>query len=290
MCVVATGALAPPAAAAPPARNEVVLELSAAAAAAARALGPEVRFYTARARPLVSLTDISAPDTQVATADLGLARGLLAFLRAGGVKLVGGAVGVARLTGDNHLGQLFRGARAPRLLVLRARADGDKRVLDGGGVPVVLRGPGLPPAPEAAAATPAAGAASEGRTSFGALRKVTTGKQARTRSFAAEPMQLTPKLGEQEARAGQTLLVLHIDRDFGLGLGTISFLFGSGIIVEPDFTPLVVRSSAGRHTVQASYADGPTLELIYALPAGARAIELEDGSARFPLAPLLSSR
>jgi hypothetical protein len=282
---------APPAAAAPAARPDVVLELPAAAAAAVRALGPDVRFYTARARPLASLADITTPETQVATPDVGLARALLAFLGAGGVKLGGGAVGVARLTNDNHLAHLFRGARPPRLLVMRARPDGDKRLVEAGGaVPLVLRGPGLTAASAEAAPAPRPGPAVEGRTSFGPLRRVTLGKTARTRTFTADPMQVKPKLGEHQARAGQTLLVLHIERDFGAGLGTISFLFGSGIIVDPDFSPLVVRSSAGRHTVVASYADGPTLELIYALPAGARATELEDGAARIPLQPLLSAR
>ena len=51
---------------------------------------------------------------------------------------------------------------------------------------------------------------------------------------------------ERTARAGHDLLVVKIDRDFGAGLGTISFLFGSGIIVEPDFAALQVTGVGGR--------------------------------------------
>jgi hypothetical protein len=98
------------------------------------------------------------------------------------------------------------------------------------------------------------------------------------------------QISERKARPGQRLLVLKIDRDFGAGLGTISFLFGSGFIVEPDFRPLVVTSAGGRrHVLVGTHADGPRLELVYEVPRGARQLTLVEGEARWPLDPLLGN-
>src|SRR5215213_10041393 len=76
-----------------------VLEVSPAVASAARALGDDVRFYTSAARPLSRLDELAAPEMQVATASIGLARGLTGLLRAGGLNLPRDAYSLAGLTG-----------------------------------------------------------------------------------------------------------------------------------------------------------------------------------------------
>jgi hypothetical protein len=83
--------------------------------------------------------------------------------------------------------------------------------------------------------------------------------------------------------------VVHIARDFGAGLGQVSFLFGSGIILEPDFSPLKVVAGGRRFPPAGSYPEGPTLELVYEIPAAARDLRLEDGAASWPLTPEAAS-
>jgi hypothetical protein len=225
--------------------------VSAAIAGALAALGPDVRAYTARARPLARLDEIARPELEVAITSPGLARALQAALQAAGVELRGGAHGVARLTGPNHFAAAFRAPSRLRLLVV-------------------------------AGSEPAAGPA---RTSFGPLAAASLGDRARLRVF--RPMNV--EISERRARPGQQLLVVRIDRDFGAGLGTVSFLFGSGFIVEPDFGQLLVTSAGGRrHPLVGTNADGPRLELVYEVPRGARQLALVEGDARWPLEALLA--
>ena len=66
-----------------------MIAASAAELAALRALGPDVRLFTARARPLRPLAEIRDPGVEVGSADLELARGVMALLRAGGVRSPG---------------------------------------------------------------------------------------------------------------------------------------------------------------------------------------------------------
>ena len=241
-------AAAEPPAAVPPGSVPVSPEIAGALAA----LGPDVRGYTASARPLTRLDEITAPEAQVAITSPGLARGLQAALQAGGVKLTGGAYGVARLMGPNHLATAFRPPSKLRLLVVSTAA-------------------------------PAAGQAP--RTSFGPLVAASLADSARLREFQPAKVQVS----QRRARPGQRLLVVKVDRDFGAGLGTVSFLFGSGFIVEPDFRPLVVTSAGGRrHPLVGTHADGPALELVYEVPRGARQLTLIEGDARWPLDPLLA--
>jgi hypothetical protein len=224
------------------------------AAAIAAALGPEVQGYTSSARPLTRLGEITAPEVQVAITSPGLARGLQGALRAAGVKLDGGAHGVARLIGPNHFAGAFRPPSKLRLLLLPAA-----------GAPARASGQAV--------------------TSFGPLVAASLSDSARLRQF--QPMNV--QVSERRARPGQQLLVLKIDRDFGAGLGTVSFLFGSGFIVEPDFLPLVVSSAGGRrHPLVGTHADGPKLELVYEVPRGARQLTLTEGDARWPLDVLIS--
>ena len=70
-----------------PPDGALTLEVSQAELAAARALGPDIRFFTSRARPLRKLDQIREPGQQLGSADVDLARGLVSLLRAGGVKL-----------------------------------------------------------------------------------------------------------------------------------------------------------------------------------------------------------
>jgi hypothetical protein len=168
------------------------------------------------------------------------------------VKLTGGAYGVARLIGPNHLATAFRPPSKLRLLVVSTAAT-------------------------------AAGQAP--RTSFGPLVAASLADSARMREFQPAKVQVS----QRQARPGQRLLVVKVDRDFGAGLGTVSFLFGSGFIVEPDFRPLVVTSAGGRrHPLVGTHADGPALELVYEVPRGARQLTLIEGDARWPLDPLLA--
>jgi hypothetical protein len=139
------------------------------------------------------------------------------------------------------------------------------------------------PAAAAADATASAAApsATAPATSFGPLVRSSLAPTARTRIFSPEEIR-RPQL---KAGPGKSLLVVHIARDFGAGLGQVSFLFGSGIILEPDFSPLKVVAGGRRFAPAGSYPEGPTLELVYEIPAGARDLRLEDGAASWPLTP-----
>ena len=252
-------------------------------------LGGDVRFFTSRARPLRGLDEIRTPEHQVATANLGLARGIQSFLRAAGVKLPRDACSLARLTGPNHFGTAFRRDPRLRLLMVHGLGERERAIVErGGGVPLVFRSAaGGAPLGQALAAGPAAAPRTVAPvTSFGPLVAASRGATARLRQFQPMNVQVT----ERKARAGHDLLVLKVDRDFGAGLGTISFLFGSGIIVEPDFAALQVTGVGGRRfPLLGTHADGPQLELVYELPRDARELSLVDGEARWPLGPLLSA-
>jgi hypothetical protein len=245
----------PPTAASDPAAASVpagAVPVSPAITSALAALGPELRVYTSSARPLTRLDELTAPDVQVAITSPGLARPLHDALEAAGVKFPRDAFGIARLLGPNHFAAAFRPPSKLRLLVVSTAA-------------------------------PAGGQAA--RTSFGPLVAASLADSARLREFQPSNVQVS----QRRARPGQRLLVLKIDRDFGAGLGAVSFLFGSGFIVQPDFRPLVVGSAGGRrHPLVGTHADGPALELVYEIPRGARQLTLIEGDARWPLDPLLA--
>jgi hypothetical protein len=264
----------------------VVEILDGGAARAVRALGPDVLFFTPRARPLHRLAEIRAPGEEMATGDLGLVRPLLPLLRAGGVKVDGGALDLMRLVSPAHFATVFAEHPRLRLLAVRRRPDGAERAIAtrGGGVAVQFRAPGEPPAPIAEPRPLAAAAmAREPVTSFGPLVEVALTATARARSF-------DPQDGAREetrtARAGRTFLVLHIDRDFGAGEGVVGFLFGSGTLLKPEFERLEVHDGAGRrYPLAAVRAEGRTLELAYDVPASGRGFTLHDGDRRQPLTP-----
>jgi hypothetical protein len=275
-----------------PARGSLVLQVSPAVLAAIRELPPDVRFFTARARPLRDLADIRQPGQEVGSADLELARGVMALLRAGGVRFSGGAHDVMTLTSDNHLPSLFTRRKNLRLFLLRARPDRAERVIAdrAGGVPIAFRVSGsseLLPSPAPAhggASLKAAGA--ERRTSFGPIRRVERASSARQRSW----QRVSADVQEKHPRRGNQFLIIHIDRDFAAGLGTVAYLFGSGIILEPDFSQLLVVNGTRRHPPTAIYADGPTLELAYEIPTSSRNLRLQDGDLHLPLSEGLATR
>ena len=276
----------------------VVLEVDRRVEGAVRGLGKDVRFFTARARPLRKLGDIARPGVEVGSADLELARGVMALLRAGGVGFDGGAFEVMTLVSDNHLPSLFGRGSTLRLVVLRGRPDGaEAAILRGGGVPLVFRTPGsaaLFPgtagtaSPEAVRVPPAGEAGAEVRTSFGPVRRVQRSQTARQRTFLTSDQggagdKVGARIEEKRARAGHTFVVLHIARDFAAGAGKVSFLFGSGVILAPDFGQVQLLDGSKRFRPAAVHADGATLELAYEVPAAARTLRLQDGDRTWPL-------
>jgi hypothetical protein len=281
----------PEAAAAAP-RGSLVLPVSPAELAALQALGPDIRVFTARARPLRELAELRQPGEEVGSADLELARGVMALLRAGGVRFPGGAHDVMTLTSDNQLPSLFTRRKNLRLFLLRARPDGAERVIvdRGGGVPLAFRVTGsnqLVAAPVPARGRPSLkGASAERRTSFGPIRRVERASTARHRSW----QRASAQVHDRHPRRGNQFLIVHIDRDFAAGLGKVAYLFGSGVILEPDFTQLVLLDGSRRHPPSAIYADGPALELAYEIPVNARNLRLEDGDLRLPLSESLAAR
>jgi hypothetical protein len=292
--VTALSASTGPSAAASP--DPVVLEVDRRVEAAVRGLGDGVRFFTARARPLRRLSEIARPGVEVGSADLELARGVMALLRAGGVGFPGGAFDVMTLVSDNHLPSLFGRGSTLRLFVLRGRPDGtEATILGGGGVPLIFRGPGggSPfPATTTASSAPAQAAAppkaAEVRTSFGPLRRVQRSQTARHRTFLTSDQggasdKVGARIEEKRARTGHTFMVLHIARDFAAGAGKVSFLFGSGIILEPDFGQVQLLDGTRRLRPTAVHADGPTLELAYEVPSRAKTLRLQDGDRTWPL-------
>jgi hypothetical protein len=155
---------------------------------------------------------------------------------------------------------------------------------------VVWRGPGgdeVGAGPAAPAAGPAAGAADTAKdtketskeTSFGPVVAARTGATARVRDAGGDKV----RVETLTARPGHQFLVLTIARDFGRGVGAVSFLYGSGIIVEPAFEQLVLEVGGKGFAPRAVNADGLTLELGYEVPAGAKKVVLVDGEARVEL-------
>jgi hypothetical protein len=270
--------------AAPPA-GTVVLEVDRAVVTAARRLGPDVAFYTRKARPLRALAEIASPGEEMGTGDLGLARPLLPTLRAGGVKLNGGALDLMRLVSPSHFSTLFNEHPRLRLFAVRRRGDGAEAAIvqRGGGAPVLLRArdqPELTAGAPASATVPKAAARST--TSFGPLTAAAIAPTARVRRF--DPLD-GPQEELRKARDGRAFVVLTIDRDFGAGEGVVGFLFGMGTILKPEFEKLELRDRAGnRYPLSAIHADGRRLELAYEVPAGAHDLVLVDGDLRQPLA------
>jgi hypothetical protein len=281
-------------AAAPPAAVEatpVVIDVDPGVMAAARALGPRAAFFTARAHPLARLGDLGSAVDDVGTGDVAGAKELMALLRAGGVKLGGGAVDVARLFGRHHFSTLFRARPRLRLFVVRARPDGAERAIvdRGGGVRLQLRARGqlVGLIQSDGAPGPAKSAAGAGfATSFGPLVRAELGDSARARHF--DPREGV-RVEKRQARPGQQLVILHVTRDFTVGAGVVSFLFGSGIIVKPEFEQLAVVDGGGRALpLVATYAEGRTVELAYEVPRGATAgLKLRDGDAEVALGALV---
>jgi hypothetical protein len=284
---LACASLAAPAGAAP---EVLTLEVDARVVAAARELGPDVVFFTARAQPLSALATLGDPAVSVGTADVGLARPLIAVLRAGGLGLRGGAFDLMRLTSEPHFSRLFQEEKGLRLFVLRARADGSERAIAerGGGVRLILRARGGEATIGAAATAASAGRpAPEATTSFGTLVRSERAATARQRSWDAVD---GAAVQERRAHPGRTFVVLHLDRDVARGVGMVSFLFGSGTVVKPAFERLVLRDAAGkRYLPVAVFAEGRTLELGYEVPAAAAGLRLEDGDRAFPVAPALAA-
>jgi hypothetical protein len=276
----------------------VTVDADAGLVNAARGLGPGVVFFTSRARPLKALDEIRAPAREAGTGDFSLARDLMDVLRAGGVKLNGGVLDLMRLASASHFSALFREHPELRFFAVRARPDGSERAIaeKGGGVRLILRArdrADLVAGGEPAGPAPAGGGARTGEakapfvTSFGPLAHAALGPTARQRTF--HPQEGT-QVQVRQARKGQAFLVLHIERDFSAGLGTISFLFGSGVMLKPEFESLQVKDGGGKRRPPAAvYDEGRTLELAYEVPAGARGLTLEDGDRQRPLADLLAA-
>ncbi len=278
-----------------------VIEASASVQSALRALGDDVQLFTARAHPLRSLSEIRHPGSEVGSADLELARGILAFLRAGGVPFDGGAFDLMTLASDNQLAGLFRKGSPLRLFLMRARPGGAEAIERGGGARLSLRTPAASPsastskstraAPALPASTSATGA--DVITGFGPLRRVQRSATARHRTFVSSDQRTASgapvakagaQVEERQARPGHTFLVLHIDRDFSAGVGKVSYLFGSGVILEPAFDQLVLLDGSGRRYLPTAIdAQGPALALAYEVPAQARSLRLQDGDRQWPL-------
>jgi hypothetical protein len=280
------------AAATPTARAVMVVQVEPAVAAAARALGPEVELFTPRKRPLRTLAEIRSPGEEMGTGDLGLVRPLLPLLRAAGVKVGGGALDLMRLVSASHFSTVFAEHPRLRLFAVRRRADAAEQAVveRAGGVPLVLVARGETPPAVPAHPAPAATGPPPGKgtflTSFGPLIDVTSGPTARVRRF--DPLD-GPQEETRSARPGNTLVVLHIDRDFGAGEGVVSFLFGSGTLLKAEFERLELRDGNGRrYPVTATHAEGRALELAYEVPRAARALVLIDGDRRHPLAASIS--
>jgi len=278
----------------PPATDALTLEVDARVVNAARELGDDVVFFTARAQPLDSLAALGDPAASVGTADVGLARPMIAVLRAGGVDVSGGAFDLMRLVSEPHFARLFTEEKRLRFFALRARPDGAERAIveTGGGRRLLLRARGnaslVAGAGIAAGAPRPADPAAHAFTSFGVLVRGERSATARQRSWDAVEGARVQTL---QARAGRAFVVLHLDRDLGTGLGLVSFLFGSGVVIKPAFERLVLKDGAGaRHAPAAVFAEGRTLELAYDLPATATGLRLEDGDHSLALAPLLSQQ
>jgi hypothetical protein len=253
------------------AEKAVEIEATPAQLNAVRAMGGDVVFFTSARQPLRRLSDLRQPQREVASPHLGLARGLMGLLRAGGVPLDPSAAELMTLVGVHHLPRIFAGG--VRLVMVRAA----EAPLVAGGVPLVFRGPGGEVVGAVDANTKAAPAGDPRDTSFGPVVSAQRGATARARKtdqIAVETL---------SARPGQQFLVVTIARDFGRGAGAVSFLYGSGIIVEPAFERLQLEVGGRRLPPRAINANGLTLELGYEIPAGAKGARLVDGEARVDL-------
>jgi hypothetical protein len=275
-----------------------MIDVAPAVAAAVRGLGADVAFYTNRRRPLASLAALRDPGRQVASPHLQLGRGVLALLRAGGAPIDPGATALMTLLGERQLSSVFAAASPVELLLVREGMGGGVAAIEkAGGQRVIFRdtatgkmlaapapNSSLPatgaPAASAASATAATPRAAAGlQTSFGPLVKVERTDKARQRHF--EPTEV--KVEARTPRAGHLFVKLHITRDFSRGLGTVSFLYGSGIIVESSYDRLKIEADGKRLGPAAVFDEGPTLELAYEVPSGAKRVSLIDGDARLPL-------
>jgi hypothetical protein len=276
-----------------------VIDAAPAVAAAVRGLGADVAFYTNRRRPLASLAALRDPGRQVASPHLQLGRGVLALLRAGGAPIDPGATALMTLLGERQLSTVFAATSPVELLLVREGMGGGAAAIEkAGGQRVIFRdtasgkmlaAPGTAAAPNSSlAATPARAASAASatpsataglQTSFGSLVKVERTDKARQRHF--EPNEV--KVEARTPRAGHQFVKLHITRDFSRGLGTVSFLYGSGIIVESSYDRLKIEADGKRLGPAAVFDEGPTLELAYEVPSGAKRVSLIDGDARLPL-------
>jgi hypothetical protein len=262
----------------------VVLEASPAVAAAVRGLGPGVGFYTSSRHPLVSLAAVRRPGLEVASPHLQLGRGVLGLLRAGGAPIDPGATALMTLLGERQLAGVFGGASPVELLLLREGDGGGAEAIEkaGGrrvlfretasgkmlGAPGPTNGPAKPEPPPAGL-----------QTSFGPLLKAERTDKARQRQF--EPTEVKVEIRTPHAR--HQFVKLNIARDFSRGLGTVSFLYGSGIIVEANYDRLQIEADGKRLRPAAVFDAGPNLELAYEVPATAKRLLLIDGDARLPL-------
>jgi hypothetical protein len=262
----------------------VVLEVTPAVAAAVRGVGAGVGFYTSRRRPLGSLAALRRPGQEIASPHLQLGRPVLALLRAAGAPIDPGATELMTLLGERQLRGVFAGASPVELLLVREGEGGGAEAIEkAGGRRVVFHDVasgktwGLPTNDPVApkAATPAPGV----ETSFGPLLKAERADKARQRQFDTAEV----KVQTRTPRARHQFVKLNIARDFSRGLGTVSFLYGSGIIVEPRFDRLQIEADGKRVGPTAVFDAGPNLELAYEVPAAARRVFLIDGDARLPL-------
>jgi hypothetical protein len=262
----------------------LVLEVSPAVAAAVRGLGPGVGFYTSSRHPLVSLAALRRPGIEIASPHLQLGRGVLGLLRAAGAPIDPGATALMTLLGERQLAGVFAGASPVELLLLReGDGSGAEAIEKAGGRRVLFRetasGKTLgAPGPTNGAAKPEPPPAGL-QTSFGPLVKAERTDKARQRQF--EPTEVKVEIRTPHAR--HQFVKLNIARDFSRGLGTVSFLFGSGIIVEANYDQLQIEADGKRVRPAAVFDAGPNLELAYEVPATAKRVLLIDGDARLPL-------
>ncbi len=265
-----------------------------------RALGQlgEVVFFTSPGRPLRGL-DLRQPAREIASPHLGIARSLLTVLRAAEAPIDPGATELFTLTAPRHLRRLFSGARVPSLLIIEPTAYPDEvAALDEARAErlcfVAAESGAILPAARRTSAASKPGVGAQGAraaktpapaddTSFGRLTSIARKPTARHRATDLGVVKVQPRA----AGPGKEWLILSIDRDFGRGLGTVSFLYGSGVIVTPDWSGLVVEAEIGTAAQKvrpgAVFDEGLTLELGYEIPRGARRLALVDGDVRLPL-------
>jgi hypothetical protein len=265
----------------------MVLDVGPAVAAAVRGLGPDLAFYTRRQHPLTSIAGLRNPGVEIASPHLQLGRGVLALLRAGNAPIDPGATDLMTLLSEHQVAGVFAGQSPVVLLLLRDAAAGD-RVDKAGGLRVVFRdvstgkllGAAARAPGQSAMLTAVAPSASAVVTSFGPLQKAERASTARQRHF--DPVATTVE--SRAAGKGHQFVVLHIRRDFSRGAGTVSFLYGSGIVFQPHFAELQLEAGGQKLRPAAVFDEGPTLELAYEIPSGSKSLTLIDGDARTPLA------